>query len=230
MAPRTPAFAIRRGMVGNSSRRERKEEPSERERMDPADSSLAVDSVHHHGDRQLRADRHGQGQSAELDHLFAAAPARLVAVHRVVPLRPSLYHQGKGGTKKRAGHIKTGDAASKMIDKRVTEVGGWRGETLERIRALIKAAVPDVIEEWKWETPVWSHEGIICTGETYKAAVKMTFPKGASLADPKRLFNSSLEGATRRAIDIHEGEKIDEAGLKTLFRAAAALNTSGKKR
>jgi hypothetical protein len=131
---------------------------------------------------------------------------------------------------KRAGHIKTGDAASKMIGKRVAEVGGWRGETLERIRAVINAAVPDVVEEWKWETPVWSHEGIICTGETYKSAVKMTFPKGASIKDPKKLFNSSLEGATRRAIDIHEGEKIDEAGLKTLFRAAAALNASGKKR
>ena len=131
---------------------------------------------------------------------------------------------------KRAGHIKTGDAASKMIDKRVAEVGGWRGETLERIRALIKTAVPGVVEEWKWETPVWSHDGIICTGETYKSVVKMTFPKGASIDDPKKLFNSSLEGATRRAIDIHEGEKIDEAGLKALFRAAAALNTSGKKR
>ncbi len=119
---------------------------------------------------------------------------------------------------------------SKLIDERIKELGDWRGETLGRIRALIKQADPDVVEEWKWKgVPVWSHDGIICTGETYKSVVKMTFPKGASLDDPSQLFNSSLEGNTRRAIDIHEGEKINERALKALIRAAVALNTSRKK-
>jgi hypothetical protein len=116
---------------------------------------------------------------------------------------------------------------SDLIDARIAELGDWRGETLSRIRTLIKQADPDVIEEWKWKgTPVWSHDGIICTGETYKSVVKMTFAKGASLDDPSGLFNSSLEGNVRRAIDIHEGEKIDEKALKALVRAAVALNTS----
>jgi hypothetical protein len=116
---------------------------------------------------------------------------------------------------------------SQLIDARIKELGDWRGETLSRLRALIKDADPDVIEEWKWRgVPVWSHAGIICTGETYKAVVKMTFAKGAALADPSRLFNSSLEGNTRRAIDFPEGAKINEKALKTLIRAAVALNKS----
>jgi hypothetical protein len=118
---------------------------------------------------------------------------------------------------------------SKLIDARIKELADWRGETLARVRKLIKQADPEVLEEWKWEIPVWSHAGIICTGETYKSVVKMTFAKGASLKDPARLFNSSLEGNTRRAIDIHEGEKIDEKALQTLIRAAVTLNTSQKK-
>ena len=120
-----------------------------------------------------------------------------------------------------------GDSPSRLIDGRIKELQDWRGKTLAHIRALIKQADPEVVEEWKWRgVPVWSHDGIICTGETYKSIVKLTFAKGASLKDPKGLFNSSLEGNTRRAIDIHEGEEIDEAAFKTLIRAAAALNSS----
>jgi hypothetical protein len=118
---------------------------------------------------------------------------------------------------------------SQLIDARIEELGDWRGETLARVRGLIKAADPDVTEEWKWRgVPVWEHAGIICTGETYKAVVKLTFAKGASLEDPSGLFNSSLEGNTRRAIDIHEGDKIDEKALKALIRAAVELNTSAR--
>jgi hypothetical protein len=125
----------------------------------------------------------------------------------------------------------TNTSPSELIDARIRELGDWRGETLGRVRALIKEAVPDVVEEWKWRgVPVWYHNGIICTGETYKNAVKMTFAKGAALKDPSKLFNASLEGNTRRAIDLHEGDTIDEAALKTLIRAAAALNTSKAKR
>jgi hypothetical protein len=120
-------------------------------------------------------------------------------------------------------------SASALITKRIAELGDWRGESLGRIRKLIKAADPGVVEEWKWMgTPVWSHDGIICTGETYKKVVKLTFLKGASLKDPARLFNSSLEGFARRAIDIHEGDTIDESAFKALIRQAAALNSSGK--
>jgi hypothetical protein len=120
-----------------------------------------------------------------------------------------------------------GGSPSKLIDERIRELGDWRGDTLARVRALIKQTDPDVVEEWKWRgVPVWSHAGIICTGETYKSVVKLTFAKGASLADPSGLFNSSLEGNTRRAIDIHEGEKIDEQALKALVRAAVDLNES----
>lgn len=120
-------------------------------------------------------------------------------------------------------------SASQLIDARIEELGDWRGATLARVRAIIQQAVPEVVEEWKWRgVPVWSHGGIICTGETYKAVVKLTFAKGASLPDPARLFNSSLEGNTRRAIDIHEADKIDEKALKALVRAAAALNTQKK--
>lgn len=118
---------------------------------------------------------------------------------------------------------------SELIDARIEELGDWRGETLARIRRLIRQADPDVVEEWKWRgVPVWSHAGIICTGETYRNAVKMTFARGASLDDPAGLFNASLEGNTRRAIDLHEGEEIDEAALKALIRAAAALNVSAQ--
>jgi hypothetical protein len=120
---------------------------------------------------------------------------------------------------------------SQLIDARIKELGDWRGEMLSRLRALVKAADPDVVEEWKWRgVPTWYHDGIICTGETYKAAVKMTFAKGASLNDPSGLFNSSLDGNTRRAIDFHEGEKINEKALKTLIREAVALNESKAKK
>jgi len=127
-----------------------------------------------------------------------------------------------------------GQSASELISKRITELGDWRGATLGTMRKLIKEADPDVVEEWKWVkptkpgTPVWSHDGIICTGESYKSVVKLTFAKGASLKDPARLFNSSLDGNVRRAIDIHEGDKVDEAALKDLIRAAVALNLKGK--
>ena len=131
--------------------------------------------------------------------------------------------------KKASMAAKAGASPSQQIDARIRELGDWRGEMLARVRALIKQAIPDVVEEWKWRgVPVWEHGGIICTGETYKSVVKMTFAKGASLEDPSRLFNSSLEGNTRRAIDIHEGDKIDEKALKALIRAAAALNAEKK--
>ena len=120
-------------------------------------------------------------------------------------------------------------SASQLIDAKIGELGDWRGQTLARVRQLIKQAEPEVVEEWKWRgVPVWSHAGIICTGETYKSIVKLTFAKGASLQDPLGLFNSSLEGNTRRAIDIHEGDKFDENALKALIRAAVALNTSAR--
>ena len=125
-------------------------------------------------------------------------------------------------------------SATELISQRIAELGDWRGETLSRMRALIRAADPDVVEEWKWAkattpgTPVWSHDGIICTGESYKSVVKLTFAKGASLKDPGRLFNSSLDGNVRRAIDIHEGEEVNASAFKTLIRQAVALNSSGK--
>ena len=135
-----------------------------------------------------------------------------------------------GVKKSGANEAKGGASPSRYIDARINELGDWRGETLARIRSIIKQAVPDVVEEWKWRgVPVWEHDGIICTGETYKAVVKMTFARGAALADPSGLFNSSLEGNVRRAIDIHEGDRIDEKALVTLVRAAVALNTSKKK-
>jgi len=125
----------------------------------------------------------------------------------------------------------TATSPSRLIDLRIKELGDWRGEMLGRLRALIKQADPEIVEEWKWRgVPVWSHDGIICTGETYKSVVKMTFAKGAALKDPLRLFNSSLEGNTRRAIDFHEGESINEDALKTLVRAAVTLNKSKAKR
>jgi hypothetical protein len=131
----------------------------------------------------------------------------------------------KSGSKEGNG----GDAPSQLIDARIKELSDWRGETLARVRTLIKQADPEVVEEWKWRgVPVWSHAGMICTGETYKNVVKLTFAKGASLEDPSGLFNSSLEGNTRRAIDFHERDKIDEKALKALIRAAVALNTSAR--
>ena len=117
-----------------------------------------------------------------------------------------------------------GTSPSQLIDARIKELGDWRGKMLGRLRALIKSADPDVVEEWKWDVPVWSHDGIICTGEAYKTAVKLTFARGAALADPSGLFNSSLEGNVRRAIDFHENDAIDETALKALIRAAVALN------
>ena len=130
--------------------------------------------------------------------------------------------------KKKGGSTegKAGESPSQLIDARIKELGDWRGDTLARVRSLIKQADPAVVEEWKWGGPVWSHAGLICTGETYKSVVKMTFAKGASLEDPSSLFNSSLEGNTRRAIDFREGDKINEKALKALIRAAVALNTS----
>ncbi|MGH7147531.1 MAG: DUF1801 domain-containing protein [Nitrospiraceae bacterium] len=140
------------------------------------------------------------------------------------PVRGGGEHEKSGSTE--------GQSASELIDKRIAELGDWRGETLSRMRKLIKEADPDVVEEWKWMgTPVWSHDGIICTGESYKSIVKLTFSKGASLKDPAKLFNSSLDGNARRAIDIHEGEEVDAGAFKALIRAAVALNTSvGKAR
>jgi hypothetical protein len=122
-----------------------------------------------------------------------------------------------------------GESASVLISKRIAELGDWRGKTLGRMRKLVKEADPDVVEEWKWRgTPVWSHDGILCTGESYKSVVKLTFAKGASLKDPARLFNSSLDGRVRRAIDIHEGEEVDASAFKALVREAIALNAPGK--
>jgi hypothetical protein len=135
--------------------------------------------------------------------------------------------KSKSGSNERKG----GNSPSQLIDVRIKELSDWRGETLARVRILIKQAYPEVIEEWKWRgVPVWSHAGIICTGETYKNVVKLTFAKGASLEDPSGLFNASLEGNTRRAIDIHEGDKIDEKALQALVRAAVARNTSSAAR
>jgi hypothetical protein len=141
----------------------------------------------------------------------------------VVAKRATTSMKKESGSKE----VTAGGSPSRLIDARIKELSDWRGETLARVRTLIKQADPEVVEEWKWRgVPVWSHGGIICTGETYKSVVKMTFAKGASLEDPSGLFNSSLEGNTRRAIDLHEGDKIDEKALKALIRAAVALNIS----
>jgi hypothetical protein len=147
------------------------------------------------------------------------------------PAAETLSVAAKRMPKKSAKNVsqkaKGGDSPSQLIDARIKELSDWRGETLARVRILIKQADPEVVEEWKWRgVPVWSHAGIICTGETYKSVVKLTFAKGAALADPSSLFNSSLEGNTRRAIDFHESDKINEKALQALIRAAAALNTS----
>jgi hypothetical protein len=142
-----------------------------------------------------------------------------------IPMKKATTTTKKGKSAPKEG--KGGDSPSRLIDARIKELGDWRGKTLARVRMLINQAVPDVVEEWKWRgVPVWEHAGIICTGETYKSVVKLTFAKGASLKDPSGLFNSSLEGNVRRAIDLHEGDAIDEDAFKTLVRAAAALNRS----
>jgi len=138
----------------------------------------------------------------------------------------SKVHTKPVATKTKAVRPDQGGSAAALIDAKIEVLGDWRGEMLARLRALIKAADPDVVEEWKWSVPVWSHHGLICTGETYKKVVKMTFAKGASLPDPSGLFNSSLEGNVRRAIDFHEGDEPDEKALKALIRAAVTLNDS----
>jgi hypothetical protein len=150
----------------------------------------------------------------------------------MVPMTPYFRASGQGGETgmKTSGPDKS-QSPSQLIDARIKELGDWRGEMLSRLRTLVKEADPEVVEEWKWRgVPVWEHDGIICTGETYKNVVKMTFAKGAALKDPSGLFNASLEGSTRRAIDFHEGETIDEQALKTLVRAAVTLNKSKAKR
>src|ERR671922_713316 len=139
----------------------------------------------------------------------------------------TIMKKRKSGSKEGKG----GDSPAQLIDARIKELSDWRGETLARVRNLIREADPEVVEEWKWRgVPVWEHAGIICTGETYKSVVKLTFAKGAALEDPSAIFNASLEGNTRRAIDIHEGDKINERALKALIRAAVALNTSARAR
>ncbi len=141
------------------------------------------------------------------------------------------HNQRKKRDVAKKGDSQKAKTPSRMIDERIKELGDWRGELLSRLRSLVKEADPEVVEEWKWRgVPVWSHDGLICTGETYKNVVKMTFAKGAALEDPSGLFNSSLDGNTRRAIDFHEGEKIDEEALKTLVRAAVTLNESKAQR
>jgi hypothetical protein len=137
---------------------------------------------------------------------------------------PTTRTKRTSGSKETEGDV----SASRQIDSRIKELGDWRGEILARVRSIIKQADPEVVEEWKWRVPVWSHAGILCTGEAYNNVVKMTFAKGASLKDPSGLFNSSHEGNTRRAIDLREGDRIDEKALKALIRAAVALNTSAK--
>src|SRR5204863_4586766 len=209
--------------------------------MGTANPPLGVHRLHGDSHRQFRRPGAGKRDAAALDHLFAAAPARLAPVYRSVFVRAAVYDQrarraswSPRGSQREDENMKKsgasqGQPASELISKRIAELGDWRGETLSRMRQLIKQADPAVVEEWKWMgTPVWSHDGIICTGESYKTVVKLTFAKGASLKDPARLFNSSLDGNTRRAIDIHEGEDVDESAFKTLVRQAVVLNTSGK--
>ena len=148
---------------------------------------------------------------------------------------PDSLNQSRSNDTKRRSAPK-GESPSQLIDAKIRELGDWRGATLSQIRMLIKQADPDVVEEWKWRkttnpaVPVWAHDGMICTGETYKNAVKMTFARGASLRDPSHLFNSSLDGTVRRAIDVHEGEQIDEEAFKALIRAAVALNISARRK
>src|SRR5262245_56780267 len=211
--------------------------------MDSPDPPLAFNDLYGDGRRQLR--RHGIGGTSRLGRLFATAPTLSAPAHRSVLVCATVCHQmaqrmmehGRTTmkkvtttTKKRTGGSKEGtggNTPSQLIDARIKELSDWRGKTLARIRSLIKQADPEVVEEWKWRgVPAWSHAGTNCTCETYESVEKVTFSKGAALKDPARLFNSSLEGNTRRAIDFHEGEKIDEEALKTLVRAAVTLNKS----
>ena len=209
--------------------------PIELEQLDSADPPLGVHCLHGDRHRQLRRPGTGGWDASALGDLLAAAPARLAPVQRSVLVRAAVCRQvaQREENMKKSG-ASQGQSASELISKRIAELGDWRGETLSRMRTLIKEADPDVVEEWKWVkptkpgTPVWSHDGIICTGESYKNVVKLTFAKGASLKDPARLFNSSLDGNVRRAIDIHEGEEVDESAFKALVRQAVALNSSGK--
>src|ERR1700704_5348992 len=201
--------------------------------MGSAGPPLAVHCFY--GDRHRQFRRPRIWGTSPLGGLLAAGPALLAPVQRSVHVRAALCRRAaQWATRQRTGvnamsksESRNKMSASAMIDERIRELGDWRGEMLSRLRTLIKQAIPELVEEWKWRgVPVWSHDGIICTGETYKSVVKLTFAKGASLKDPSRLFNSSLEGNTRRAIDIHDGDEIDEGAFKTLIRAAATLNSS----
>ena len=171
------------------------------------------------------------GKELDVEALSDLILAAYDDIRRRLSLRSTMKKATTTMKKTKSGSkaAKGSNSPSQLIDARIKELGDWRGETLARVRTLIKQADPDVVETWKWRgVPVWEHDGIICTGETYKAAVKLTFAKGAALKDPSRLFNASLEGNTRRAIDFHEGDKIDEKALKALIRAAVALNTSAR--
>ena len=200
------------------------------EQIGSADASLAIHCLYVDGHRQFRP----------LAAFGPENPPGLVTYSPLLPLALLMFsglylfalpyatkwRSGEESMKKSAAS--QGQSASELISKRIAELGDWRGQTLSRMRTLLKAADPDVVEEWKWMNPVWSHDGIICTGESYKKVVKLTFAEGASLKDPSRLFNSSLDGNVRRAIDIHEGEEVDESAFKALVRQAVALNRSGK--
>src|SRR6185436_7280280 len=202
----------------------------ELEQLDPADPSL--DGHRLHDDRHCQLHCAGARHAAGMGDLLTAGAPLLPSVHRIVFIRAALHRQvarqEKGDASSMNKNPTQGATPSKKIDARIKELDDWRGKTLANLRKVIKQADPDVVEEWKWNVPVWSHDGIICTGETYKSAVKLTFAKGASLKDPAKLFNSSLEGNTRRAIDFREGDAIDAAALKALIRAAAAANKSAR--
>src|SRR4030095_7247010 len=175
--------------------------------MDPADPPLGGNRLHSDRHRQLRCA--GARHAAALDNLLAPCTARLPPVYGAVHVRAAIYRQGaqceeEGDASSMNKNPTQGDTPAKKIDARIKELDDWRGKTLARLRAVIKQADPDVVEEWKWNVPVWSHDGLICTGESYKSHVKMIFAHGAALKDPSRLFNSSLEGNTQRAIDFHE--------------------------
>src|SRR5262249_15779772 len=179
--------------------------------------------------RQPRPHREGHRVHRQL--IRRGADDRHVSASTIsLEIGPDDFDQGRETDMKKSGAQKS-ESPSRLIDARIKELGDWRGKMLSRLRTLVKEADPEVVEEWKWRgVPVWSHDGLICTGETYKNVVKMTFAKGAALKDPSRLFNSSLDGNTRRAIDFHEGGKIDEEALKTLVRAAVTLNKSRAQR
>src|ERR1700730_15433122 len=201
--------------------------------MGSAGPPLAVHCLY--GDRHRQFRRARIWGTSPLGGLLAAGPALLAPVQRSVHVRAALCRRAAQWAKRQRTGVNAMSKSearkemspSKLIDARIKELDDWRGKTLSHVRALIKQADPEVVEEWKWRgVPVWSHDGLICTGETYKSVVKLTFSKGASLKDPSGLFNSSLEGNARRAIDFHEGDEIDEDAFKTLIRAAAALNRS----